>query len=226
MTNYPCRAGVAFVFAASLLLISSAAAAQLREPRFEGRLDAATRALVESQIDSARTLGLPLEPMIDKALEGASKHASGARIAQAVRILRSELALARGAVGASASAADVAAAAGALHAGASPADLVRLRRARQGQPLTVALSVLSDLVARGVPADTATSAVLALVDAHARDDELVAYRRTVERDIALGAPPAVAASVRFGLTDRMRAASNSDFNTQTGTLRAGRRPRP
>jgi hypothetical protein len=51
--------------------------------------------------------------------------------------------------------------------------------------------VLADLVASGVPVDSAAAAVLALA-ARARDADLVEFRRAVERNIALGAPPAAA----------------------------------
>jgi hypothetical protein len=60
----------------------------------------------------------------------------------------------------------------------------------------MALSVLADLVASGVPADSAAAAVLALAP-KARDADLVEFRRAVERDIALGAPPGAATSVRL-----------------------------
>jgi hypothetical protein len=59
----------------------------------------------------------------------------------------------------------------------------------------MALAVLADLVASGVPADSAAAAVFVLAPT-ARDAELAEFRRAVERDIALGAPPAAATSVR------------------------------
>ena len=65
----------------------------------------------------------------------------------------------------------------------------------------MALAVLTDLVARGVPIDTAAKAVLTLA-AKARDEDLVDFRRAVERDIAIGAPPAAAASVRVNAAAR------------------------
>src|SRR6266446_1085311 len=112
-------------------------------------------------------IGLPVEPIIQRALEGATKGASGARIVAAVR----------------------------RRAGATPEVLVHLRDVRR-PPLTMALSVLADLVASGVPADSAAAAVLALAP-KARDADLVEFRRAVERDIALGAPPGAATSVRL-----------------------------
>ena len=55
----------------------------------------------------------------------------------------------------------------------------------------VPLAVLADLVASGVPVDSAAAAVLALA-ASARDADLIDLRRAVERDIALGAAPTAA----------------------------------
>ena len=162
------------------------------------RLDADTRARVVVLVDSARAAGLPVEPLIDKALEGASKRATGDRIVAAVRHLAAGLATARGALG-TATVAELDAAASALRAGATPATLTRLRATRGRHDLTVPLAVLSDLVARGIPADSAASFVLQLA-AVAADDDFIAFQRNVDRDIALGAPPLAAAAVRVNVT--------------------------
>ncbi len=172
-------------------LLARPAAAQ--DPRLE-RLDAGTRPLVAALVDSARTAGLPAEPLVQRALEGTIKGASGDRIVAAVRRLAADLGRARDALGPAASPPELEAGAAALRAGASPAVLVQLRRSRP-QRLTVPLAVLTDLVASGVPVDSAAAAVLALA-ATSRDADLVEFRRAVERDIGLGAPPAAAASVR------------------------------
>ncbi|MDQ3810146.1 MAG: hypothetical protein M3336_07640, partial [Chloroflexota bacterium] len=58
---------------------------QAQDARLAARLDPATRKAVEVIVDSARAAGLPTEPLIDKALEGASKRASGGRITAAVQ---------------------------------------------------------------------------------------------------------------------------------------------
>lgn len=186
-------------------LLARAAAGQ--DARLATRLDPVTRGAVTAMVDSARRAGLPAEPLVDKALEGASKRAPGTRITAAVRALANELGAARSALGAAASAAELVAGAGALHAGATPDALQRIRAVRPREPLTVPLAVVADLVARGVPADTASAAVLALARADARDDDFLALRRQVERDIGSGLPPAMAASVRSrGLPpDRPRA---------------------
>lgn len=184
---------------AAALALSRALPGQ--DPRLEARLDAQTRARVAAIVDSARAAGLPVEPLVDKALEGASKRATGDRIVVAVRNLAAQLGTARQALGPAATGAELDAGASALHAGVRPADLARLRDARRRQELTIPLAVLSDLVARGVPADSATAFVLRLARS-ARDAQFVVFQRDVDRDIALGAPPLAAAAVRVNVTLR------------------------
>src|SRR2546426_866771 len=137
--------------------------------------------------------------LVQRALEGATKRASGDAIVAAVRRLAVDLGHARDALGSTASPAELTAGAAALRAGASQATLAQLRHARQ-EPLTVPLAVLADLVASGVPVDSAAAAVLGLA-ARARDADLVEFRRAVERDIALGAPPAAATAAAVTAAD-------------------------
>ena len=183
-----------------VLVFAGSATAQ--DPRYE-RLDPGLRARVSQVIDSARSVGLPSEPLIQRALEGVLKGANGDRIVAAVRRLATDLGTARAALGTSAASAELEAGVAALRAGATPSVLAHLRERRR-QSLTVALAVLADLVARGVPVDSAAAAVLVLAPT-ARDVDLVEFRRAVERDIALGAPPAAATSVRLDATARAAA---------------------
>jgi len=189
-----------------------------QDPRLE-RLDPDTRAAVAVLVDSARASGLPAEALIDRALEGVAKQAPAPRIIAAVTTLFANLRDARAALGASATAPELEAGASAIHLGVAPAALTRLRVLRARQPLTIALSVMADLTARGVPADSAAAAVLALAGS-LRDDQFLAFRRSVERDIELGAPPAAAASssVRLGAGSLLNDASTP------GSTRPPRRP--
>jgi hypothetical protein len=189
MTN---RLLALFTFA----LMCAPAALRAQDPRLDARLDARTRDAVVILIDSARAEGIPSEPLVQKALEGASKHADGARILTAVHMLAGELGDARAALGPSSTDAEVIAGASALHAGIAPAALARMRASRTHGSLTVALAVLSDLIARGVPGDTATTVISALTGAGAPDAELLQFQQGVERDIAQGATPAAALGVR------------------------------
>lgn len=180
-----------------LLLVAvlfAARVASAQEPRLAHRLDSTTNARVVAMMDSARASGLPVEPLIQRALEGAAKHADGEHIIAAVHRLAGELGVARAALGRESSPAELDAGASALRAGVRPENLALLRQ-RRTQSLTVALATLTDLVVGGVPPDSAASAVLALAS-RARDDQIADFRRAVERDIALGATPAAATAVR------------------------------
>ena len=167
-----------------------------QDPRLEGRLDAETRRAVLALADSARVAGLPVEPLIQKALEGESKGADGARIVAAVRALLGRLHAARAALGRTAGDADLVAGAAALYVGVAPDRLERLRNASSGAPLALALVALADLVQRGVPPDTAATAIEALARARSGEGEYRMLRQLVEQDIRTGAAPAAAALER------------------------------
>jgi hypothetical protein len=162
------------------LLLALPATAQAQDPRLTERLDAATAARVQQEVDSAKQAGLPSEPLVQKALEGGTLGASGDRIVAAVHVLHGQLRRARSALGGDASDAELTAAAGALRAGLEPGALRRLQSLRAGRPLVVPIAVLTDLVAEGVPPAEATRSVLDLARDGKPDDEFVALRRQVQ----------------------------------------------
>jgi hypothetical protein len=171
-------------------------AARAQDARLD-RLPAEARAAVSPVIDSARAIGLPAEPLVDRALEGASKNAPASLIVQAVRRLAADMSRARDVLGRTAGQAELEAAVDALRAGA-PADvLVRLRDALGLRHLAVPLGVTADLTLLGVPADSAASLVIALARSVA-DSDLLALQRDVERSVALGAAPLAAATQLLG----------------------------
>jgi hypothetical protein len=166
---------------------------------------------------------------VDRALEGASKRAPAQRIVVEVRRLHHALGEARLALGRTATPVEIEAGASALQANVGPRVLASLRRARADGSLTVPLAVLTDLVAYGVPVDTAARTVLAL--ASVEDAALVAYQRDVERDISVGALPAVAASLRAGVLERSLdavprsgTAAPTGGNLNAGGLQSNSRP--
>jgi hypothetical protein len=187
------------VLRCSLLLagLTAPSLARAQVERLAGRVDEATRATVASVVDSARAAGVPAEPLVNKALEGASKGADGARIAAAVRALAADIGRARAALGPAATDPELVAGGAAVRAGVKPAFLQSLRGRYPRESLMVPLAVMADLVARGVPADTAAESVVALMREGVRDADLVAFRQNVERDIALGAPAGGAVAVRL-----------------------------
>jgi len=180
----------------SLFLLGASLPAQQIDPRLAARLDQRTRAVVVAIVDSARAEGLPTEPLIEKALEGASKRAPSDRIVSAVRNFSIQLRQARRALGDASTPAEVLGGAQAIRAGISTEQLERLRRTRANVQIATALTVASDLVAREVPVDTAISIVSGLVRAAASDEQLLAVRADIETDILAGKPPAVAAAAR------------------------------
>ena len=175
---------------------------------------------MDSILAAAQAGNLPTEPLVDRALEGAAKGAAGDLIVRAVVRLAGELQTAHAAFGGGASPGELAAGASAIRAGASQSDLAELRERRDGE-LTVAAAVLADLVAVGVPSDTAISAVLALASGLA-DSDYVAFRRNVERDIELGATPAGALDVRLRVATEMAADAMS---VQSAGAAQGNQPR-
>ncbi len=203
------------------LLALGPSALDAQELRLVEHLPDAARMRIDSILDAARHAGLPTEPIVDRALEGAAKGAPPDLIVAAVTRLAGELRGARTAFGEMASAAELTAGASALRAGATSDDLVQLRRLRPGRPLTVAAAALADLVAVGVPTDTAVAAVMVLAR-EAGDAEYVALRRTVGRDIARGASPTAALGVRLqALTERV-----SDLVDGTGITSGPRKRKP
>lgn len=180
---------------AVMLLATSAAAQDSLRPRDLdplSRLDPSTRYAVEVLLDSARLAGLPTNPLESKALEGISKRASGRVIVLRVREVFRTLRDARNALGPKATSDELTAGAGALRVGISTADLAQLARTRHEKLLTVPLVVLSDLITRGVPKDTASTTIFQLWQKGAADDDFLGLWRNVERDIVSGTDPGAA----------------------------------
>lgn len=147
--------------------------AQAQDQRLVGRLDGATLQSVTAYIDSSRNLGIPQEPLVQKALEGASKGATGDRILAAVRNLGATMRTARQALGTESTDREIIAGAAALRAGAAPDGLANLRRARGATNLEVPLAVLADLVGLGVRVETAYQSVLDLARTSAPDADFI-----------------------------------------------------
>ena len=212
----------------ALSLVGTSIPAQNIDPRLASRLDAKTRTAVAAIIDSARSSSLPVEPLIDKALEGAAKKAASQQIVAAVRTYYVQLDQAREALGDASTAAELVGGAQAIRSGIPVSQLQKLRRARPGVQIAAALTVVSDMVSREVPTDTAVSVVASLMTAAATDDQLLAVRGNVETDILGGMQPALAASTRGHALAQTLAASvpngvpgSGALPSPSGTNRAG-----
>ena len=182
MSARPLALAIAFLAGAAPL-----AAQQGARARLEGRLDPATAQTVARVVDSATNYGLPPDPLVNKALEGASKGAAPDRIIVAVRTLAADLRAARAALGPGASEAELVAGVGALRAGAEGDVLARVKRARGESSALLPLAVLTDLVAQGIPVDRAATVILGLAERRAAD----AQYRTLPRAHGRGGASAV-----------------------------------
>lgn len=185
-------AGIAVALAGSPALAQQESFEGLRD-----RLDAQTFRTLTALADSARAAGLPTEPLVSKVQEGLLKRAAPPAIVAAARGLVVRLRQSRDALGPSASPAEIEAGASALRAGAAAAQLAELRAARGARGIAVPLVVLADLLARGVPRDTAARTVQTMASANATDAAFQALRLNIERDITGGMSPAAAAGMRY-----------------------------
>ena len=184
---------LAVVLAVGMLAPAGSAPAQ---ERLQTRMNATTYASVKAIIDSAKRAGLPARPIEDKALEGVSAGAVDSTIIRAIRTFTTQLGEASKALGKKATADELRAAVGAIDAGVPPRDLGRIRASADERSIATALTVINDIVVRGVPVGTSTNLVVSLLRAKVRDAELLDFVRLVRVDIAHGADPTTAASAR------------------------------
>jgi hypothetical protein len=154
------------------------------------RLDSPTGAAVQSVIDSAAAKGLPVGPLLSKALEGSAKHADPTRIVAAVRSLSADLSRARNALGPDAGEDALVAGVGALRVGVSAGYIREVRQIRGALAAAWPLIVLADLVSRGVPVDTAASVVFVLARAHAADNSYLGLQDQLRPEAPLVGPSA------------------------------------
>ena len=159
------------------------------EARLRARLSPELASAVIESVRLAAAQGLPTSSLVARALEGASRQADDAAILQAVRRQASGLAAARRALGPDANPAELDAGAGALLAGVPEDSLASLKRARTSGSLVIPLIVLSDFVARGVPAVNASGTVLAAARAGAGDAAFLRMRERINERIRRGEAP-------------------------------------
>jgi hypothetical protein len=207
---------------ASVALAATASAQQpSADDRLAGRLDGEARVQVVALVDSLRAEGLPTEPIVDRALEGVSKRADGALIVKVVRGFATHLRTARAILG-PASPRELIAGANALKAGIKADELTRVRAMREGARYAVAFDVLTGLKNRNVPNDTAVRVIGALVKLAANDQQYVTLLDQIDRAIAGGVSPAIAASVQgIGVEKAVIAAGNNSGGLGA-TLPSGR----
>jgi hypothetical protein len=178
----------ALVAACALVLPARAAAPPDDEARLRARLSPEATLQVLAIVREARDASLPTDPLVARALEGASRGADPTRIVSGVRALADAFGGARTALGAGASADEVVAGGSALLGGVPADTLARLRASRAGS-LVIPLVVLGDLVSRGVPPGPASAAVLTAARGGATDRTLLRMRERIHERIEKGGTP-------------------------------------
>lgn len=133
-------------------------------PRIPAAFSTAARARLAAMFETAREKRLPEEPMTNRVAEGQAKGASESRIVAATATMLARLELSQTALirAGHERPSDAAVTRGAelLASGASGAELTAVAsRERSEGRLEVALEVLTDLAARGVPVDRALTVV-------------------------------------------------------------------
>jgi hypothetical protein len=164
----------ALIFFLSFTQPSAPVVAQ--DPRLAARLDSVTRLQVEAVLGKAHDDRLPIEPLVQKALEGSSKGASGARIVAAVEGMLGDLRRARQTLGRGASPDELVAGSAALRAGATPDMVGKIRRTETQGGIAVPLAVFADLVASGMTVQAAWRSVAELAERGGRDEEFLDLR--------------------------------------------------
>jgi len=190
--------------AALALAIASSGALRLaaQQPdvaaRLNGRVPAEVVPAVAGVAASAASRGLPVEPLIQKAIEGGAKGRPAQQVIAAVRALADQLGAASGALRSGgfdhADADLVEGGAYALGAGLSVRQVQHLARAsRPPYEPALTLRVAGTLAALGVPPKNTLDLVEGLINAGRSPSDLLDLPSEVQAGVARGATPAQAA---------------------------------
>ena len=162
------------------LLALAASSVEAQDRRLDTKFSAETRTALQAILDSARGTGIPTEPIVQLALQGASRgNIPPMRIVTAARGLAERMRVARTALGATATESELVAGASALFSGVEPATLEEIRRNRAQGEAAVPLIVLTDIIERGVARDTAAQVIISLGDARLSDAEYQSLRHSI-----------------------------------------------
>lgn len=151
-----------------LLLLACAAlplAAQSVRPRLEGRVPPDVIPVIDSIVRAAAADSLPIEPLVQKALEGGAKHVSSDRIVLAVRLRRDRLEAARALLVRAGDSLPVTplkvtAVATALSRGVPGPTVERVVAGLPGEPHAAALQAVADLRAHNFDPDSSAQLIL------------------------------------------------------------------
>ena len=179
--------------------VTAATAQQPVARQLTGRVQATVVVAVSALADSAATRGLPVEPLVEKAIEGGAKAATPGRIVAAVQAVLARLGRAQGALqaaGVATPAPDAIEAGGfALSAGLEVGNVQAVALACGTRySAAVALRVAGTLSALGVPPAQTVELVKQTLRSGAKERDLLALPGRVEAQVAQGATPGQAAA--------------------------------
>lgn len=159
--------------------------------------DVKARKAVEQTIAQAAAKGLPVQPLLAKAMEGVTKHATGELIQAAVASLAQRLEQAQTLLAPSPSAAEVISGADALGVGVPGEMLTRIRATwPRERSVAMPLDVLTELTARNVPVEHAVEQITSLMARGATPSQIAGLGASVQSDVAAGLAPDAALEVR------------------------------
>lgn len=183
------RRGIATVVAiAAAASLAGAARAAHAQEALDFVSDRETAAQLARIVESVRSRGLPVEPVVSKARRGALVHAAPARIVSAAQAVATRLETAREALGPRATDVDLAAGEDALSVhGVTREMLEVIHTAQPARSAAVPLGVMAQLVASGVPPQQATEIVARLTRGGASNAQLVSLGNDVNQDVGAGA---------------------------------------
>jgi hypothetical protein len=166
--------------------------------RLAGRVSPEIASLVEELGTAASARGLPIDPLIQKAIEGSAKGVPPARVATALRLIAMQLDTAAAALREGGLVSDtLAIAAGefAITAGLSGSDITALARTgAKASALTVGLRVAGTLAALGVPPAEDIGLVSVTLRSGEPASSLLLLPAHVQSEMARGVTPAQAAA--------------------------------
>lgn len=166
------------------------------DTRLRKGLDARTYRAVHLVFDSARARGIPVQPLVNRALQATLHRTPGPRVHDAVAKLAIRLDVAKAALGPGSSEAELSAGANALAIGVPRETLAQIRALSPREPVTVPLGVLTELVARKVAVYRASQMVVALLRNGATPAQLVSLSDDVSHDVDAGIEPGAAVDIR------------------------------
>ena len=186
------------VMGALASLLPCGLAAQDVAARLNGRVPAAVAQAVQEIATDARAQGLPVEPLLQKALEGGAKGVPADRVIAAVRVLAGRLGDAQGALQGgglrSPSPEALETGAYALNAGLSSRQVRELASvSREPYDPVLTLRIAATLTALGVPSGQGVDLVEHMIRDHRGPGELLDLPNEVQQGMARGATAAEAA---------------------------------